>query len=86
MNETNVANPDEIVRNTFGALLRSQGRGFFVALEFLAIIKGTKDAGGTILPGIEAQDSVQLLRRSHDFARRLMFDPDILQEQCRILC
>ena len=72
---------DKIVKDTFGALLRNQGKGFYVTLELLALIKGAKEAGGEILPAVEKVEGVKVLRRSHDFARRLLYDPDTLKEE-----
>ena len=74
---------DKIVKDTFGALLRNQGKGFYVTLELLALIKGAKEAGGEILPAVEKVEGVKVLRRSHDFARRLLYDPDTLKEEER---
>ncbi|MBK8979717.1 MAG: hypothetical protein IPM29_27780 [Planctomycetes bacterium] len=73
-----------VVRRLFGAVLADQGRGFYVGLELLAILRGTYDhtrktgERGTILPA-EFGSPLRLERRSHDFARRLMSEPRALE-------
>jgi|GEM_PF-3137788 len=37
---SNSSRADQIVKDTFGTLLRSQGKGYYVALELLAIPSG----------------------------------------------
>lgn len=62
---------DDVVKNTYGALLTNQGRGYYVTLEFLALVRGTMDRNEPILP--ESTDApVKIDRRSHHYARRLM--------------
>jgi hypothetical protein len=58
-----------IVHDLFGVNLQEQGRGYYVALEFLAICRGVLDAGDRLLESGSAK--VEYERRSHDFARRL---------------
>ncbi len=63
----------ETCRNAFGALLTSQGRGYYVTLELLAIAWGTLHHDGEVLPAFNEADTVlEYARRSHDFARRWM--------------
>jgi hypothetical protein len=69
----------DVVQRTFGGALYQQGRGFYSALEFLAIVRGEvlleqveKDLGEQavrVLPGCEP---VIYLRSGHDHARRLL--------------
>ena len=59
-----------VCRQAFGSLMTQQGRGYYVTLEFLAIIWGTHSVDGTVLPGPDL--TAQYHRRSHDFARRIM--------------
>jgi hypothetical protein len=54
--------------------LTQQGRGYYVTLELLAILWGTYDLDGSVLPGDEV---VRYRRRSHDFARRWMAEEGI---------
>ncbi|MFJ2958597.1 hypothetical protein [Streptomyces sp. NPDC087270] len=65
----------EVVRRLFGVNLEQQGRGFYVALEMLAIARGVylahqqdpqKHAGL-----LDDGDSVAYKRTSHDLARRI---------------
>ena len=71
----------EVVKGCFGATLSDLGRGFFVALELFAILRGTwelrEEAGhGNILGSpSESDKALQYLRRSHDFARRMPSEP-----------
>lgn len=60
----------EIVHELFGANLQQQGRGFYVALELLAMIRGTYeiDPANVLAPGSEL---VRYRRSSHDLARRI---------------
>jgi hypothetical protein len=60
-----------VVRKTFGGVLIEQGAGFYVALELLALIRGSKEAGLPVLPELTSEP-IRALRRSHDFARRLI--------------
>jgi hypothetical protein len=72
----------EVVRECFGTGLYAQGRGFFVTLELLAICRGLVDAApgqhasAALLPSPDAHDyALRYRRRSHDFARRIPFQP-----------
>lgn len=58
-----------IVKECFGGSLYQQGRGYYVALELLAILRGHLLEEQGVLP---STDQVPPYRRiSHDFARRL---------------
>lgn len=60
---------EDIAYDCFGANLQEQGRGFYVTLELLAIVRGCLEAG---LPLLDPKaDELRYERRSHDFARRL---------------
>ena len=63
----------EVGTRCFGASLYDQGRGFYVTLELLAIIWGTRarDSNAQLLPSPSEVETLVYLRRSHDFARRL---------------
>lgn len=71
------------VRKLFGAVLADQGRGFYVGLELLAILRGTYEhtkrvhGSGEVLPEV-GPEPLRIVRRSHDFARRLMGEPRCL--------
>jgi hypothetical protein len=71
-----------VVRECFGAALSDIGRGFFVTLELLAILRGGMDLqehDGTLLLQVPAPgDPVRYARKSHDFARRMPTDPELL--------
>lgn len=60
----------DLVRDVFGVNLQEQGRGFYVALELLAIARGvlTLAPGDLLAPG---SGSVRFDRLSHDMARRI---------------
>jgi hypothetical protein len=68
----------------FGVNVQQQGRGYYVALELLAIIRGSHELG---LEPLAADDEPpRLLRHSHDAARRLaagtpeLMDPESIDE------
>jgi hypothetical protein len=61
----------DVAKSLFGANLAEQGRGFYVALELFALVRGTLEASQQILPD---GDDLLLNLRSHDFARRLAGD------------
>lgn len=67
----------EIVHSLFGANFQQQGRGFYVALELLAICRGVLDAGDELLSDVP---QVRYLRRSHDLARGLATGEPIAAE------
>ena len=70
---------EDVVRELFGAILSNQGRGFYVGLELMALIRGTLDHDGSVLPTPSSDGSpITITRRSHDFARRLMGEPRAL--------
>src|SRR4051812_28745853 len=78
----------DVVKACFGATLSDIGRGFFVALELLAILRGRwqlaqTDDGFPFLPvRAEGERAFASLRRSHDFARRMPAEPrDLLFEE-----
>jgi hypothetical protein len=60
----------DIVHELFGANLQEQGRGFYVALELLAIIRGVSEleVDDVLSPDI---DVIRYRRSSHDLARRI---------------
>jgi hypothetical protein len=60
----------DVVHDLFGANLQEQGRGFYVALELLAIVRGVQDAGLQDVLSPEV-DIVRYRRSSHDLARRI---------------
>lgn len=72
---------EKIVQSLFGATLAEQGRGYYITLELLALLRGTYLANGTILPTEDG--AVEIERRAHDFARRLMAEPCALSESER---
>jgi hypothetical protein len=76
-----------VVRECFGASLSDLGRGFFVALELFAILRGVLELGNEVLPA-EHEQPMSYIRHSHDFARRMPAEPaDLLtpEEQLRAL-
>lgn len=69
----------DVVQNTFGGALYQQGRGFYSALEFLAIVRGEVllerlegAFGASPVRVLPVADPVVYLRPSHDHARRLL--------------
>jgi hypothetical protein len=62
---------DDVVVLLYGGILNDQGRGFYVGLELMALLRGTLDHADAILPDPTGAPIVAV-RRSHDFARRLM--------------
>jgi len=78
----------DLVRATFGGALYQQGRGFYSALELLAILRGSvlleekeRLAGGASEERVLPRDgSVRYLRPSHDHARRLLVTGDEIVE------
>src|SRR5450759_2277639 len=69
-----------VCRRAFGSMMTQQGRGYYVTLELLAIVWGTNDFDGTVLPTCEK--TALYNRRSHDFARRLMAaDPEFIRKE-----
>jgi hypothetical protein len=67
----------EIVRDVFGGLLAQQGRGFYVALELLSIVWGMERA--RLRPLQRGGDGrIRYVRRTHDFARRVLAEPESL--------
>lgn len=68
---------ERVVKAVFGGSLYQQGRGFYVPLELLAILRGSwlleqqsADAVIRVLPPVTQRAT--FLRPTHDFARRLM--------------
>jgi hypothetical protein len=66
----------EVVEELFGAPLQQQGRGFYVTLELLAIVRGVQDAGEHAVLDPVAEP-IRYVRRSHDFARRVATGAEI---------
>lgn len=66
----------DLVKEVYGSSLQNQGRGFYVPMELLAILRGTllgAERGmdlASLLPPPETK--VSFSRPTHDFARRLM--------------
>jgi hypothetical protein len=64
---------EEVVKAAFGASLYEQGRGYYVTLELFALIWGTAArVDKQILPPLDGEPELSVVRRSHDFARRLV--------------
>ena len=85
----------EVIAKTYGLNLQDQGKGLYISMEFLAILRGSLllecDEGSEhrLLPAPEK--ATQFWRPSHDFARRIihgLFTPDTphekLDEQSRL--
>lgn len=60
----------EVAKDLFGANLAEQGRGFYVALELFALLRGSLDDQGEVLRPSDGEP-LHVRLRSHDFARRL---------------
>lgn len=73
---------EKIVQSLFGATLAEQGRGYYITLELLALLRGTHLASNEILPS--GDGAIEIERRAHDFARRLMAEPCALAEVERL--
>ena len=58
------------MKHVYGGTLDNAGRGFYVALELLAVFWGVAQRGETPLDPDD--DKVRYHRRTHDFARRLV--------------
>lgn len=69
---------ERVVERAFGASLYEQGRGYYVALELFALLRGSLDATGEVLP---TRADFVVRRRTHDFARRLLVDPGQLSSE-----
>lgn len=69
----------DVVHSLFGTNLQQQGRGFYVALELLAIVRGVLDAGEQSALDPNASP-IRYRRQSHDFARRIATDSDVKAE------
>lgn len=63
----------DVRQRCFGAEFQQQGRGFYVALELFAMVRGTVELGGTPLARDDQPPTFS--RRSHDAARRLAAGP-----------
>lgn len=70
----------QIVLDLFGTQLQQQGRGFYVSLELLAIVRGVLLKDHEQLLSREA-DIVSYTRESHDFARRIATAQDISPQE-----
>ena len=71
---------EDVVRSLYGAILSGQGRGFYVGLELMALLRGTWLTDSQVLPS-PGESPLSIRRRSHDFARRLMGEPRHLGEK-----
>ena len=71
---------EDVVRSLFGAILSGQGRGFYVGLELMALLRGTLEHDGLVLPA-PTKEPLTVQLRSHDFARRLMGEPRHLADE-----
>lgn len=65
----------EVVLDLFGVNLEQQGRGFYVSLELLAIVRGVHEVSPSNL--LDTADVVSYLRASHDFARRIAVNAEV---------
>ncbi len=66
---------EHIVKEVFGGSLYSQGRGFYVTLELLAILRGSlllEGKGELDVFLAQNDEPATYLRPTHDFARRLV--------------
>ncbi|WP_433274653.1 hypothetical protein ACQPZA_26060 [Pseudonocardia xinjiangensis] len=70
-----------IVTSCFGGSLYQQGRGYYVALELFAILRGHQIAGTPLLADGEAIRP--FFRTSHDYARRIATDSGDLTNEDR---
>ena len=71
---------EHVVKDVFGATLADYGRGFYVCLELLALVRGTFESSGEVLPSDRSEPLV-IKRRSHDYIRRLMANESRLSER-----
>jgi len=72
-----------VVKEVFGGSLYTQGRGYYVMLELLAILWGIDkvEPANFLAPQLPI-GAVRYARRGHDYIRRLLRDPDkFLSEQ-----
>lgn len=77
----------DLVQTTFGGALYQQGRGFYSALELLAILRGAvlleeheRELGTSSERVLPAKGEVQYLRPSHDHARRVLVTGEEIAE------
>lgn len=73
-----------ISRRLFGGVLEEKGKGFLPALELFTLIEGTRlqaeddeECNRLVLP--DETEHLKYVRRSHDFIRRLVWDPDSVE-------
>lgn len=70
----------ELVKEVFGVNLQEQGRGFYVALELLAIARGVVNHSPENL--LDPDESpIRIDRISHDIARRIAVGSDVDREK-----
>jgi hypothetical protein len=74
--------PAGVVKDLFGAKLDDKGRGFYVALELFALVRGRLDLDKEPLPE-ETGEPLEIYRRTHDFSRRLAGAPCALSDEER---
>tara|TARA_Y100001970_G_C14258859_1_gene877878 strand:+ start:7037 stop:8521 length:1485 start_codon:yes stop_codon:yes gene_type:complete len=69
---------NQLAKETFGANYQKENKGFLIPLQLFDVLWGIKEAGrrSTEIPGVFAElnedTNIKYIRRSHDFARRLM--------------
>jgi hypothetical protein len=76
MHKSRVQRGRDLVKAVYGSSLQNQGRGFYVPMEFFALLRGTilaAEIGSEASILLPHPDSKVAFRRpTHDFARRLM--------------
>lgn len=70
---------ENVVRAVYGGILSGQGRGFYVGLELMVLLRGSLLHADELLPS-PTDEPITVKLRSHDFIRRLMGEPRYLAE------
>lgn len=73
----------QIVQNLYGVNLEEQGRGYYIALEFLAICRGVYLTSPAELLSADAE-IIEYQRKSHDFARRVAVGETVEEATLRV--